>query len=73
MKLGDTVIYTVEGKSLRGEEVLNHPIFPAIVYKVHTKDILGIYVFTDNGLEMMRSVNRGERNKPKTWHSQVGF
>lgn len=71
IKIGTLVFYTAEGKPIdprSGKEVI-HPTFPAIIYKVLETDrgIVGLYVFTDDGLRLMRSVYYSVEVKPETW------
>lgn len=74
VKLGDIVLYvdsvppTDPRLNLQGEP----PEFPALVYRIHPENYLGLYVFTPNGMQHMRMVSHSATKKIGTWHLREG-
>ena len=76
IKIGDIVLYTAEGPPQDPRSAIPKvdPDYPAIVYKLYPNtDFLGLYVFTDEGVRLMRKVTwsiTGEPT-PETWRRKI--
>lgn len=70
LKLGMFVEYNVENsqRDPRDNEAIIINSFPAIVYRIYPgHQYLGLYVFSDTGLQLMRNVVFSEDKKSGTW------
>jgi hypothetical protein len=73
-KIGQLVLYTGKEKPSNPRE--NKPVeyfeWPALIYKLHGEHdkIVGLFVFGDNGVEMIRSCPWDGIKKPETWRFQ---
>ena len=69
-KIGDIVLYTDIGKPTDprlGLPTVN-PTWPALVYMVYPEhNYLGLYVFTADGMRLMRKVSWANEEIPETW------
>ena len=69
-KVGDIVLYVDQAKPVDPRLGIKpeNPKWPALVYKIHEEHkYLGLYVYTEDGVRLMRKVSWADEDIPETW------